>query len=490
MLYPKANFYLLPSRAWELLAGAILAIILPQLNVKKGWLCQLLALIGFGLIIYSIVSLSKIDLMPNKLTLIPVIGTMLIIAFANKETGIGKILGSKPLSGIGLISYSAYLWHQPLFAFARVRSLGEVSVDTYAALIICTLILAYLTWCFVETPFRKKNCFSRRQIFFSAISGASFFIIVGLVGVLTKGIPSRLSGDAAYYASFANKYRPVNGEICYSNRHNLLYPPQKQCIYNKDYNLNIALWGDSHAGALTDSLTQEMLMQKQGIIEIIYIGCPPVTGFKHYTKSGKCNQFNIEALKYIKNSDIQSVILLARWPLYIEGKRFNNGEGGVEKGSDGYGLPIGRDKSFVNNAAFIPEIGKIYRRTVTELLNIGKKVILVYPIPEAGWNVPDYFTKIHLHDYSFLKTITVSTSFNTFKLRTKNTYEQLDMLPNHSNLLKIYPENVFCNTILKGRCVLELNKKPLYYDDDHLNYIGGQLVSKEIIKEMKAKQWL
>jgi len=131
-----------------------------------------------------------------------------------------------------------------------------------------------------------------------------------------------------------------------------------------------------------------------------------------------------------------------------------------------------------------------YRGTTEALLNAGKQVILVYPIPGAGWNVPNLFTKIYLHDYEPLKNSIVSTSFKVFQSRTKNVYAQLDKLPRHPNLLKIYPENVFCNSTVSGRCILEINKTPLYSDDDHVNYFGGELVSKEIIKGMKAKHWL
>ncbi len=489
-LYPKANFYLLVSRAWELLAGAILAIVLPRVKMKRPVLSQIGALLGFGMIIYSIAFFSESDLMPNMLTLIPVIGTVLIIAFADKRTLIGRMLGFKPIVSIGLMSYSAYLWHQPLFAFARVRLVGAVSSDIYIGLIVCTLVLAYLTWRFIEAPFRKKGGFTRRQVFVTAILGAVFFIGFGLTGIITKGLPSRLSGDADYYASFANKYRPVKGEICYSNRNHLLLPPQEECIYNSEFNLTVALWGDSHAGAIIDPLAKGMASQQQGIIEIVSIGCPPVIGFKESAKVTKCNQFNVESLKYLKGSSIQTVILLARWAFYIEGKRFNNGEGGVEAGADdGYGLPISKNKSFIHDKEYLSEMGRIYRSAVEALLDAGKQVVLVYPIPEAGWNVPDFFTKIYLHNYEPLKSSIVSTSYDVFQSRTKNAYTQLDKLPVHPNLLKIYPERVFCNSTVSGRCILEDNKKPLYYDDDHLNYLGGELVSRQIINGMKAKGW-
>jgi len=208
-------------------------------------------------------------------------------------------------------------------------------------------------------------------------------------------------------------------------------------------------------------------------------------------KVDTCNQFNLESLKYLKGNSIQTVILVARWSLYIEGKRFNNGEGGLEPGrDDAYGLPISKDKSFIHNKGYLSAMGKIYRSAAEVLLKAGKQVVLVYPIPEAGWNVPDLFTKIYLHDYEPLKNSIVSTSFDVFQSRTKKAYTQLDMLPAHPNLLRIYPEHVFCNSTVKGRCILEINKKPLYYDDDHLNYLGGELVSREIIKGMKSKNWL
>jgi len=251
----------------------------------------------------------------------------------------------------------------------------------------------------------------------------------------------------------------------------------------------VALWGDSHAGAIMDPLAKEMRIQQQGIVEIVYSNCPPVIGFKQYDREGKCNQFNIESLKYLKSSRIQTVILVARWDYYIEGT-FNNGEGGIEVGSGHSYGPISKDSSFIHDKEYLSAMGAMYRGTTEALLNAGKQVILVYPIPGAGWNVPNLFTKIYLHDYEPLKNSIVSTSFEVFQSRTKNVYAQLDKLPRHPNLLKIYPEKVFCNSTVSGRCILEINKTPLYYDDDHVNYLGGELVSKEIIKGMKGKHWL
>jgi peptidoglycan/LPS O-acetylase OafA/YrhL len=174
--YPDANFYLLPSRAWELLAGVLAAFYAHQYPLKGK---QSFSLIGLIMIIGSILLLNDKLPFPSLYTLIPVIGTVLIILFATQTTWVGKLLSTPILAGVGLISYSAYLWHQPIFVFARLQSMQELPDWQFLILILLTLLLAFVSWIFVEQPFRNKHNFTQRQIFSMAILATTGMLLAG-----------------------------------------------------------------------------------------------------------------------------------------------------------------------------------------------------------------------------------------------------------------------------------------------------------------------
>jgi peptidoglycan/LPS O-acetylase OafA/YrhL len=485
--HPNANFYLLPTRSWELGVGAILAISSSLWSAKKGFTAEILSCIGLIMVFFSIFLFDETVLMPSSIGLIPVIGTALIIAYSNSGNIVGKLLGWKPMVGIGLISYSAYLWHQPLFAFSRIRSTEELTPSIYIMLSFFSLLLAYLTWRYVEAPFRSKKKYSRLQIFSGATVISTLFIGFGLFGHFTSGIPDRLPSEVIAIEAYSHE-KPSRRESCLSDPSKYLNPPQEACIYNPGFSMNTAIWGDSHSEAIVDALSLSLLNKKEGIIQLNYSACPPVIGYRRSDKADQCNRFNIDAMKYITESKIQTVILVARWTLYLEGERFNNLEGGVESGGNVYGLPIMEDNSFIYSKNRIHEVGKLYRLTIESLLQAGIRVALIYPIPEVGWNVPKILAKKTLFNSSEKNNIT--TGYNVFKARSYNAYVQLDMLDEHPNLMRIHPESIFCNSVVMGRCIASLENRPLYSDDDHLNSIGSDMLSKVIVDHMVVKGWL
>jgi len=193
--HPNAAFFLLPTRAWELMAGGIIAFLIMYrerffqvLHSRKG-INEALGLLGLLMICYAVVAFDKTIPFPGIYAIVPTVGTALIILFVSSRTTIGRLLGSRILVGIGLISYSAYLWHVPLFVFARQRSLTEPGTGTLLALSALSIILAYFSWRFVERPFRQKGRISRRRIFGYGLGGMIFFIIIGAVGSLSQGLP-------------------------------------------------------------------------------------------------------------------------------------------------------------------------------------------------------------------------------------------------------------------------------------------------------------
>jgi len=191
---PEAAFYLLPTRVWELLLGALIAFCPPIKQPKiavtgKFYLStnQSASFIGLLLIIYATVAFDKNTPFPSFYALVPTVGAAIIILFANPQTVIGKVLGSKLLVGIGLISYSTYLWHQPLLAFERHRSLTEPNAFVLWSLIVFAFCLAYISWRFVEVPFRRKDVVSRTRFFSLSLVVTMLFTTLGFWGYSNDG---------------------------------------------------------------------------------------------------------------------------------------------------------------------------------------------------------------------------------------------------------------------------------------------------------------
>ncbi len=204
---PETNFYLLPSRAWELMAGSLCAIWLlrapPQIGqgAREG-----LAALGLGLILLSIFVYDKTTPFPSVYALAPVLGTALIILFAVRGTGVARLLSLKIPVGIGLISYSAYLWHQPLFAFARLRSPVEPEIGLMMGLAALSLGLAYLSWRFVEQPFRHMPWAAGKVVASTAVGSLAVFALG--VGLGYSGLHQK-----AFIAGISPQNRPLLTEI-------------------------------------------------------------------------------------------------------------------------------------------------------------------------------------------------------------------------------------------------------------------------------------
>lgn len=190
---PIPTFYLLPTRGWELAIGAGIAYyflyrkqtvrtLLSHKSVNEA-----LGLLGLLMISYAVYVFDKGTPFPSLYALVPTVGTGLIILFSSSQTMVGRLLSIKPLVAVGLISYGAYLWHWPLLVFARHLSITEPSELTFAILAILSFPLAYLSWRYIEKPFRTKSIFSRKAIFTLSFIGSVLFITVGLAGHFSNG---------------------------------------------------------------------------------------------------------------------------------------------------------------------------------------------------------------------------------------------------------------------------------------------------------------
>jgi peptidoglycan/LPS O-acetylase OafA/YrhL len=193
--HPEATFYLLPTRVWELFLGVLTAFYLFRTEPFSvpSRVQQFGSLLGLALLGYTVYAFDTHTPFPSAYALIPTLGTACLILCATPQTFVGKFLGCRALVGIGLISYSAYLWHQPLFAFARHQSVRAPSTLQLLGLILAALCLAAITWKYIETPCRHRQRLSRSALISMLGAGALLIMGAGLVGYTAKGFVDRYS---------------------------------------------------------------------------------------------------------------------------------------------------------------------------------------------------------------------------------------------------------------------------------------------------------
>ena len=471
----SATFYFLHTRAWELLAGAMLA----RSEFVCGFRFPLLrnhnlpVLLGLVMIGSSVAVFDDTIRHPSLYTLLPVLGTVLIIQFGRESRLAQLLLANRLAVWIGLISYSLYLWHQPMFAFARLYAIDAVSPAAYAGMIGISFLLAMLSWRFVEMPFRRKLTVPAKMVWTSAVSLAGLLFAFGVYGHMTRGLPHRFDSEAQkiFLAmnSNADWLMAVNGRACFDR------DPKDACrIGTNDVKPTWALVGDSHAAALSVSFDRNL--REAGLAGIQYTkgGCLYVPGFDRVNWR-YCTDW-IEAVHgALAAQKIRTVILIGRYVLQYERTRFDNGEGGVELG------PLAgfekRIQPATNDMQRKADFAEGIRNAVVGLLEQGKQVVLVYPIPEVGWNVPDRMFKFHLHGIDKRTT----TSQAVYRQRSAGVINAFDRIGPFENLLRVYPKAIFCDSYVAGRCATSDKNAVFYFDDDHLSIEGADLVMRQIM---------
>ena len=295
---PTANFYLTHARAWELLSGSLAAFIVSRNGVQKN---SFLATIGLTAIMASIFAYDSGTPFPSLYTLMPVIGVVLVILNAHQDTLVSKFLSNRLLVGIGLISYSLYLWHQPIFALTRQFLVDDFSHRLAIALIFVILILSYFTWKFIEQPARKfkKSGYEGKHILYISTLMIVVMAGIGTVGHIERGHPERNPNLLRLAQNGGLSFACSGAEL-----------DDSRCMSAS--NPSVALWGDSHAMHLAKAL--EIAFPEVGLHQLTLSDCPPVPGYMSAPIKAAitCNEFNARVHSYLTentNSPIKTVIV-------------------------------------------------------------------------------------------------------------------------------------------------------------------------------------
>jgi peptidoglycan/LPS O-acetylase OafA/YrhL len=315
-LAPTAGFFLLPSRIWELLIGAVLA--LRSRRVAAGpRLSSVFAFAGLALIVYGALALDERDPFPAWNALYPCLGAALLIEGGTPRPGetrglpfAGRLLAFRPFVAIGLVSYSLYLIHWPVIALFRYRLSRDPSVIESLGLFVLCLVGAWAMWRFVEQPFRHVGVAKRLRVI--ATSGA-VLALVGLAGwtiAARQGFPSR-------FPDFTEEKVPGveawGGNTCFNQ--DVSRAPDWQpdtCRRVSGGKGNVLLWGDSFAAHYTPGILADAAALDRNVYQYTFAGCPPILAYYSLARRG-CTTFNANALDWIGKLGIDTVILSARW---------------------------------------------------------------------------------------------------------------------------------------------------------------------------------
>ena len=376
--YSSSVFFLSPYRAWELLAGALLAYnALPELRNQLQR--EVVAILGLLAILVPCFMYTPQTRFPGLSALAPVLGSVAIIyAGRGALTSVGRLLSWRPVVYIGLISYSLYLWHWSLIVLTQ-HQMEMGSLTSYKpALLIVSLVLASLSYHFVEQPFRHNRVVTRKTIFSLALGFSILLAAVSVAGILNKGFVTRFDPAVSRFDDarapeipFRNCDGREEGDWCQ--------------LGATSSAATVLVWGDSHALAWAPALDVSMSHQGLRAIFAPASDCAPVFNADSSNKVA-CRDKGLAIEMYLsKHTEIKTVVLSAMWSRYF--------------GVDGPLSVANGEKILKGEAA----ARQAFLSTLQWLKAQGKRVVLIGPVPVYDMNVPlDLaFGSAHHHAFAF-----------------------------------------------------------------------------------------
>ena len=468
---PSAAFYLLPARAWELLAGMLSACYLHGNLPKSSPFSNVLGVVGLLLIGIAVFWFTEATPFPSLYTLLPTVGTVLVIVFGSGGTLVSTLLSNRQLVGIGLISYSTYLWHQPILVFARYLTLGEIQAPALLALVVVAFILGWLTWKYIEIPVRSRSTVSRwptRKFLLYITTSLAFLAVIGLFG--RYGYSDKLFTDQQL--NTANSSARGNFSLCDDF--------DSWCINAPGNSNNVLLLGDSNAYHFESALSSVVASKGGQLADISYGGCLPLSPYSRLDEgpdfNNACAERNSLIREKIQTSpDLpRTVVVSAAWLLYYWGEGYYEDMvpdamvklSEIELSSDGRSaMDIREDNSFFD-----------YIRETTNFLEVYfDRVILVGPIP------PSLFS---LKRRAYLFNGAPGSATRDFMHYADDLLALFEELDEKEKTTVIFPHLAICRQNEPALCEAFVDDKHLYSDPSHFSEYGSAVIMAPLFEAL------
>lgn len=376
--YPSSTFYLLPTRAWELLLGALVAVCPANFAVfRRRDVREIVSLTGIAGILCATFSYDGKTAFPGFAALLPCLGTAAVI-WANQPhanvplTIVGSLLSLRPLVWVGLISYSLYLWHWPLLAYARYLAIQPLSLPVRVLAVVVAFLLAILSYRYVETPFRKRRWgTSQRSLFCLSGTAITTAFGCGLICLAMHGFPNRFPLQTR---QFADARSDTGGFLRELSTHDVQAENLIEIGTNDSSRPpQLLVWGDSHAMAALPAF--DAFLKEAGVSgrAATHSSTPPLLDWCFVDKYGLGEQsrdYNDAVYQYIQKYRISEVCLVAYWCAYQD-----------------------------ENGNYSEAFNQALLRTVHRLADIGARPTILLDNPVHPFDVPKSLTRFTVsHD--------------------------------------------------------------------------------------------
>jgi peptidoglycan/LPS O-acetylase OafA/YrhL len=444
--HPLETFFLLHSRAWELLAGSIVALGLvprPASRLQS----EAAAAAGVVAIVVSIFAYTSKTPFPGVAALLPCIGTAAAIwaGEGRREHGTpttARLLSIRPLVLLGLISYSLYLWHWPLIVFTKLATSDRLDGVQQLALVVAAISLASATWYFVEQPFRRRRSdnLSRRSIFEGGALGLGALAAVAAILVTLDGMPQRFPAAVLQIAAAQADASPLRDKCHFHGQGNGSY--DDTCIIGDDIAPSVIVYGDSHGAEFSAALGEFAKSRHASVRQITASGCPPAEGFTFPADKG-CERYNSAIIDRLKMISPATIVLAT------------------------YSLAWHRE--------YPEQFWPSFERTIATLRAAGHRVIVIGPVPDmpeaagipaavARWTAkgrdPDKF------------------SFKFGAEEVNGVEARLNDIATAQGAIFVPVSSELCSG---KRCKPYEDGAVLYFDNNHLSMSGAQLIASRLL---------
>ncbi len=440
---PDAAFYLLPTRAWQMLAGGLVFLHADVFTLKDRSK-KIVELIGFLLIIIAILIFDIFTPWPGWHAALPVTGAVFVLISAQHDS---LWSNNRLAQWLGTRSYSIYLWHWPLVValFYRQKHHDPLMVTTA---ILLTVFISHLSYSFIENPARKK-------LADQTIIRNILYLVAAIIVTVSIGQISQPINEQIRFIEAERWNRNTRTREC------LVWQGTwfKKCHYGGSKN-TVILLGDSHANAVVSSIHNALAKNDSGLLQLTYAGCPTIKGSIELAFGNMCHLFNDWAFQQIHSmpADIPLIIInRLTWAAF----------GGV------LDIPPGPHVYFSTHhkkttPEFLQEFRQRFLDTTCEYAK-ERTVYLMRPFPEMMVKVPRALAQ----DLKLNHQSDIHISINEYYQRNAFVLAIQDDAVKRCGVKILDPLPYLCTN---DKCMGVKNDWPLYFDDNHLSEFGNQLL--------------